>query len=302
MTDAPPPDADPAAARETRPKPGPTPPHARAGAFEVKLPDETKPADKGIGWQEIIFDVVPEVSPIPPEQLKLKGDIETTLTTLQVILSDKNEDKRPKTMTPTQHRFAAYQTKLLGIAQTGLQTPADPESSERWLGTLQEEILLREGPGVKNGYMKRLGLWAASSGALTLILYLVMRNNHQLSELLYTYRNLFLLWTGTMVGAWLSFGIRRPQIAFKNLASIEDDMVEPAIRLIFTGLLALTIAFIFVCGMVTVEVGELSSGDLLSRGSTALLIGALLGVSEQALPGTLTRRASQFVSEVGGKA
>ena len=65
--------------------------------------------------------------------------------------------------------------------------------------------------------------------------------------------------------------------------------------------IAITIAFIFVCGMVNVNVGGLNSAHLLAHGSTALLIGMLLGVSEQALPGALTRRASQFVSEVGGK-
>jgi hypothetical protein len=41
---------------------------------------------------------------------------------------------------------------------------------------------------------------------------------------------------------------------------------------------------------------------VLDSGKSALLIGMLLGVSELALPGVLTRRASQFVSEVGGRA
>ncbi len=104
-----------------------------------------------------------------------------------------------------------------------------------------------------------------------------------------------------MIGTWLSFGLRRPKIVFKDLASIEDDMVEPAIRLIFTGLISFTIALIFACGMVNVNVGGLNSANLLAHGSSALLIGLLLGVSEQALPGALTRRASQFVSEIGGK-
>jgi hypothetical protein len=128
-----------------------------------------------------------------------------------------------------------------------------------------------------------------------------LRNNPQLSQLLYEFRNLFVLWTGTMIGTWLSFGLRRPKVSFKDLGAIEDDMVEPAIRLVFTGLIALTIAFIFICKMVNVNVGGLSSADLFAHGSSALLIGMLLGVSEQALPGALTRRASQFVSEIGGK-
>jgi hypothetical protein len=163
-------------------------------------------------------------------------------------------------------------------------------------------VLAQEGPRIKNTYMKRLGAWALASAALATIAYLVVNNNSQFSHLLYVYRNLFALWTGTMIGTWLSFGIRRPNITFKDLGAPEDDMVEPVVRLIFTGLISVTIAFAFVCKMVNVDIGNLSSGDLLIHGSSALLIGLLFGVSELALPGTVTRRASQFVSEVGGKA
>jgi hypothetical protein len=136
---------------------------------------------------------------------------------------------------------------------------------------------------------------------ITAVAYLVVRNNGGFSVLLSAYRNMLLVWTGTMLGTWLSFGLRRPILAFIDLGALEADMVEPAIRLIFTGLIAITIAFIFTCGMVNVVIGGLNSAALFLHGSTALLIGILLGVSEQALPGALTRRAAQFVSEIGGK-
>jgi hypothetical protein len=284
-----------------RPKPKDGPPSQHVGAFEVWLPDPNKPSDKGISWREIIFDVTGDLVPVPPEQLRLQADVDTTLTTLRTIFPDAETDEKPKHPTINQRRFESYQTKLLGIARTGLQTPADPESARQWLEALQAEILAREGPRVKNGYMKTLGLAAAIFAVIAAGLYLVLRNNPQLSHLLYIYRNLFILWAGTMIGTWLSFGLRRPKIMFKDLGILEEDMVEPAIRLIFTGLIAITIAFIFICGMVSINVGDLKSADLFGHGSTALLIGILLGVSEQALPGVLTRRASQFVSEIGGK-
>jgi hypothetical protein len=103
-----------------------------------------------------------------------------------------------------------------------------------------------------------------------------------------------------MVGTWLSFGIRRNILVLRDLSNLEADMVEPAVRLIFTGLIVVTIAFIFSLGMVNVVVGQLNGAHLLAHGSTALLIGTLLGVSEQALPGALTRRAGQFVTELAG--
>jgi hypothetical protein len=275
---------------------------SRQGAYEVKLPDpETTPEDKGYSWREIIYETVGELTPVPPEQLKFKTEAEATLTTLQAILPDEDLEQKPKILTAAQRRFSAYQTKLLGIARIGLETPADPESARLWLEALHDEVLTREGPRIKNGYMMVLGTWALASASLAAAAYLVLSNNPQLSTLLSAYRNLFVLWTGMMVGAWLSFGIRRQTISFKDLRAPEDDMVEPGIRLIFTGLIGVAIAFVFMCGMVTVNIGRLSSGDLLVHGSSALLIGILFGVSELALPAALTRRASQFVSEVSGK-
>jgi len=63
------------------------------------------------------------------------------------------------------------------------------------------------------------------------------------------------------------FGLRRPRITFKDLDALEEDMMEPAIRLVFTGLIAITIAFIFAIGMVNVNVGGLNSAHLLTNGS-----------------------------------
>jgi hypothetical protein len=284
-----------------RPKSDGVPP-TRQGAYKIRLPDSTAQSDKGIGWQEILFEGTSELFPIPPDQLSLKADIETTMMTLKTILPDKNEETTPRPMTPIQRRYLAYQIKLLGIAQTGLQTPADPNSARLSLEALHADILLREGPRVKNSYMMHLGVAAAALAAVSAVLYLVLRNNLQASYLLYAYRNLFVLLTGTMIGTWLSFGLRRPRIVFKDLSALEEDMMEPAVRLIFTGLIAIAIAFVFATEMVNINIGGLNSARLLDKGSSALLIGMLLGVSELALPGVLTRRASQFVSEVGGKA
>jgi hypothetical protein len=274
-------------------------PMSSLGAFEVKLPDPEK--NKGFGWQEIVFELTRYVIPVPPTQTKLRADIETTLSTLKAIFPDKNEEIRPKRMTVPQQRYAAYQAELLGIAQTGLETPADPQSARQWLESLQADIVLREGPRIKNSYMTMLGVAAAILATALAIVYFVLRNNPHLSNLLHAYRNLFVLLIGTAIGTWLSFGLRRLRITFKDLAALEDDMMEPAMRLVFTGLIVITIAFIFATGMVNVSVGGLNSAQLLTNGSSALLIGLLLGVSEQALPNALTRRASQFVSEVGGR-
>jgi len=119
---------------------------------------------------------------------------------LKAIFPDKNEEIRPKRMTVFQQRYAAYQAELLGIAQTGLETPADPQSARQWLESLQADIVLREGPRIKNSYMMKLGIAAAILATASAIVYLVLRNNPHLSNLLHAYRNLFILLTGTLIG------------------------------------------------------------------------------------------------------
>lgn len=290
----------------TRPDPNPPKPApARPGAYRVTIPDPAEASDRGISWREIIFNVTGDLIPVPPDQLKLKADVEGALTTMDVIFprekSEADEPALPQKMTLDQRRFREYQTKLLGIAQVGLQTPADPDSARQSLESLQADILIREGPRVKNGYIRKLGSAAAIIAIGALIVYLIVRRHDEFSVLMTAYRNILAVWVGTMIGTWLSFGIRRPKIVFKDLGALEDDMVEPAIRLVFTGMIATAIFFIFACGMVSVKIGGLNSDAIMSHGSTAFLIGMLLGVSEQALPGVLTRRASQFVSELSGR-
>jgi hypothetical protein len=267
---------------------------ARPGRFVVELPDRNDPET----GRDIDFSVTPAATPVPPGQLDLKADIEDTLTTLQVIFP---EQPGMLATAPPPARFDQYRTKLYSLAQVGLQGDAEPTAGRQALVALHNEILRREGPRVKNGYMKRLGISAAIFGGGAFIIYLILHNNPDFSVHLTAFKNFFLLWAGTMVGAWLSFGIRRPILTVSDLGNLETDMVEPPIRLIFTGLIVVAIAFIFLCGMVNIVIGGLKSSDLLLHGSTAWLIGILLGVSEQALPGALTKRASQFVNEVAGK-
>jgi hypothetical protein len=272
-------------------------PASRLGAFMVSASDDSD----GVGPREIVFDVTGNVHPVPADQTKLKGDVESSLTVLQLIFPDKNWQPKGKKKGVTQRRFEEYRTKLIGAAQVGLQTPADPATGQQSLQALQDEILAREGPRVKNGYMKLLGMWALGFAVAAAVAYLVLRNNPSFSKLLFSYRNLLVVWTGTMIGTWLSFGIRRVTPTFKDLGNLEADLVEPAVRLVFTGLIAVTLSLVFICGMVKVDIGGLQTSHLLELGSRALLIGILMGVSEQALPSTLTRRAAQFVTEVGGK-
>jgi hypothetical protein len=264
---------------------------ARPGRFVVVLPPSNDP-DRG---REIVFQRIGDTTPAPADQLDLFADIAGTLTVLEVILPPGAPPGGPG------DRFDQYRVKLFSLAQVGLQGSADPKVARQGLTALQAEILAREGPRVKNDYMIVLGAWAIGFALVGTLIYFALRWWAPHDWLLYDVRNIFVLWVGTMIGTWLSFGIRRAILTMKDLSTLEADMVGPPIRLVFTGLIAGTLGLVFICAMVNVDIGGLHSADLLSRGSRALLIGILMGVSEQALPATLTRRASQFVTEIGGR-
>ncbi|MEA2992380.1 MAG: hypothetical protein QOD40_1300 [Alphaproteobacteria bacterium] len=268
---------------------------ARPGRFVIVMPPAADP-DRG---REIVFQVIGGATPVPTDQLELYADITDTLTTLEVILPP-GAAVQPDA--PPTNRFDQYRVKLFSLAQVGLQGSADAKAARQGLNALQAEILTREGPRVKNSYMKTLGAWATLFAAIVFVAYFIVRWFIPPNWLLYQTRNTALLWVGTMAGVWLSFGVRRAILNLKDLSNLEADKVEPAIRLIFTGVIAIIIELMFICGMVNIDVGGLHSAQLLIHGTQALLIGALLGISEQAIPGALTKRASQFVSDLGGKA
>lgn len=284
----------------------------RHGAYVVSLPNPRDSDDDDISWREIIFNAKDDVYPVPEEQLKLKADVESTLSTLQTIfkkdlipsfLDGRNKglkvSQRPERLTDKEQSYCGYLYKLVSLAQTGLQTPADPKAAALALSSFQNDVLKSEGPTIKTRYMQKLGTWALLGAVVSFGMYLLIKHNHDLvGQLIFYYRNLLLVWTGTMVGAWVSFGVRNPLLKFDDLGLLEKDMVEPAIRLIFTGLVASIIAFIFIAGIVNVEIGTFASARLLEQGRIALVIGLLLGVSEQALPTTLASRAEQFVGEI----
>ncbi len=268
-----------------------------AGAFTVSIPDVA--ANPSADPRDLLFLVVADG--VPSDQMALKGEIEDVLATLWSIFPEDGSVQDPN-KNKLQRRFQQYQFKLLSLAKVGLEgQPAQPAVASQALSTLQAEVMAREGARVKNGYMKRLGCWAAVFALVATLVYVPLRWDPAATDVLHRYRNLLVLWCGCMVGTWISFGARRVILVFTDLGRLEADMVEPGIRLIFTGLMTMAIGFIFICQMVNVSIGALQTEMLLNSGSRALLIGMFCGLSEQALPGTLTKRAAQLLNEIGGK-
>jgi hypothetical protein len=243
-----------------------------AGSFVV-CQDTDNPRD-------IRFNILPGVTEIPREQLELRDQIDAALTVLRIAI-------------PEQKRFEEYYRQLLSLAQAGLVgIHANPDLATRALSGLKQDVTAREAGRVKNHYMKALGWRSAVAVLLILGVWFVLYAKGETSQFVY---NLMRFEIGTMAGVWLSFGTRKPVLKFEELHILEEDRLEPAVRLVFAGLLALVVALAFHLGVVTLKLGSLTTERIDSDPWAALFFGLLSGVSEKALSTNVSRQAASLI-------
>jgi hypothetical protein len=244
------------------------------GAFFVSQ-DKTDPRD-------IHFKLASETVTIPAEQHALRDDVEQTLIVLRGVYPES---------TPT---FSIYFRQLLSLAQTGLVGKnAQPELAKRALANLRRDVTLREAGRIKNAYMRVLGLRALLLGVPALVAayaFHLFSTGHPIEAVFST------VWGGCMGGCWVSFGARKPTISFEDLQVLEQDRVEPLMRLVFAGLLAETVALLIVTNAIDLKLGVLSASLLDKSYKVALLVGVLCGLAEQALPSKLLKRATDLAA------
>jgi hypothetical protein len=249
-----------------------------------------EPRDPGDdGLRDINFVV--EHPNAPVEQRVLKNEVERVLTVVRTLYVA--EDKAPK--------FNEAYAKLLSLSQVGLVgRNASPSIATDALRSLEADILSREAGPIKNAYMRKLGSWALLFSVAALALYAALDALGRFTALLaLEYRAVLLVWVGCMTGAWASFATRKVKITFDDLVALEEDRVEPWLRLVFTGTLTGILTLIFLSGMVEVKVGGFSSAQLLTSPVSALLIGAFAGLAEKALPSAVMARATSVISSAG---
>ena len=98
----------------------------------------------------------------------------------------------------------------------------------------------------------------------------------------------------------VSFSIRRVTLGFDDLANLENDRLDPGLRVLFIVALTAVVGLLFWTGAVTVGVGGFHTDFQLS-GTHAVLIGALCGIAERAMATAVGRRAADFAAGVGGQ-
>jgi hypothetical protein len=195
-------------------------------------------------------------------------------------------------------KYDVYFDKLAGIAIAGIGQD-QTELGEMALETLKREVVVRESGRVKNEYIRRLGAWAAVFAFAFFSLSIVGRYGFY-PEWLGRQREFFTLLSGSMVGTWVSFSIRKVELQYSELATIESDQLDPPIRLLFVAALTLFVGLIFTTDLARINIGNFNTASFLISSSSALLIGMVCGIGEQSLSRTVGSRASEFMALLGG--
>jgi hypothetical protein len=242
---------------------------------------------------EIRFKTTSGVKP-SEEQLLLKSEVERVNAQLKLLFSE------------SEPIFKQYNGSLIGLARVGLTgANAQPGVATRALKSLKDEVLLREGARVKNAYMKALGIAAIWSGAAGIFVWVcstaIERDSGSLQPDFVAAAKMLTkfapLWIGCMCGVWLSFGTRKAILSFEDLTNIEDDLLQPSLRVIYAGLLTLVLGAFFLLQVVTVSVGQVSTALVGSDNYLAtLMLGALCGISERVLASKVVKQAESFLN------
>lgn len=242
------------------------------------------------GKPDIYFGLIPGV--IPSVEMNLfKSNVEFTLSSIDIIFPYSN------------YRYRKVHNenfeKLLSISQLGLvgKKPSI-EAAKLALDSFQTNILHSETGRIKNGYMRSLGI---ASLFLFVLGFFISILTHLISPFQYditVIRMMSLLWSFSMIGCWASYGIRKPNFTYQDLTIIEEDRVEPFLRLILCGILTVTLGLIFISGFADVRIGDFSASSISNNYVSVCLVGLLSGISELALPSVIAQRSSSLVSKM----
>ena len=145
---------------------------------------------------------------------------------------------------------------------------------------------------------------AAAMAAVPLLVFYTIIAKGVGSGWWYDHKAFLIAAAGAAIGTWLSFSIRRVELSFSQLAILEEDVLDPSVRIVFVIGLALTACLLFWTGVLNIQIGELNTNAafFMQKGSVAMLIGVLLGLSERALATAISGRAAAFVGSVGSSA
>jgi hypothetical protein len=173
------------------------------------------------------------------------------------------------------------------------------------LNGFRADFVAQEAGRIKNTYVRSLGTASGLVALLFLVLYLLVEYSWFTGEFWKKHQIFLLAGIGATIGTWLSFSIRRVTRAFDDLGILEEDLLDPSLRVLFVVTLTMIVCLLFWTKAMNIEIGLLKTGDLsdpkssLPLGAIALLVGVFCGIAERSLATAVSGRAAAFVKTVG---
>lgn len=196
-----------------------------------------------------------------------------------------------------------FLAELKGIAEAGLASnPPQLEYAYSKLEDLKLDVLARELGPRRLEMTRRLAWMSAGLAVLGTFMFAapslpslpVVPRAPELGVTTVVLRCLGLLLAGCGVGVWLASILRKPPTSYAELTSPERDIWGPTTKFSFSVILTLVLALMFDLGLVVVNLGLLNTTRVFISPPTALLIGILCGMGEQAL----SERIAPFAAKV----
>ena len=242
--------------------------------------------------------------PPPKEQIDLQGEIGKVLRTVQRLYLEPGRQNAAA----RREKFRIYYARLFRLAQLGLEgANAAPDIAKGALDVVKADLIDDEAGNVKNGHMRELGRCAAMFAIPFLLAYVLLRFSvdgafaqalEKLDVQPKVLANFALLWSGCFMGVWLSYGVRTTVFSLSDLTVTDSDRLVPMIRLLFAGTLTMVLGISFVQGLIEVKIGQFPVTDVGARPMLAFIVGVFCGISELALPGSVAKRASDFIGSL----
>jgi hypothetical protein len=229
------------------------------------------------------FNLRPENNrpgPIPEDQRKISHEVYAVRNTVKLL----RERKRMADADADE-----FIERVKQAARAGCTGPnVDTVLAATALDDIRGDVVRRYGRMIAFKYLLALAAWAVGGALLGFIVigFSRWRGLEALSG--YGY-----LIVGSMGGAWLSVAASRWEIAFEGIQEFLDRSVEPSVRLLFVGLLAMTLGLFLQLGIIPVNIGEVHLTTLYAKPEWALFLGIVAGVGEKALSMQLLTRAKQ---------
>ncbi|CAN5476534.1 hypothetical protein BH11PSE4_BH11PSE4_42580 [soil metagenome] len=284
--------------------------------FNVKLlPEADKVADADCerSLEINLFGGLPAPQDIPSaSKQELYVQIHKTNTVIRTVcerMRDRSESGwrsaifGPNEMMRKRSRILAneFLSKLSGIAVIGLELEFT-ELAKLTLAELRNEFFTLEAGRIKNMYVRRLGFWAAAAALAFVLVYIGFYTGRLTAPWGNEHRSFLLAGCGAAIGTWASFSVRRDQFSFDDLVMVEEDSLDPPMRILFVIVLTMAACLLFWNNAVNLEIGNLKTEPERFKlaGSVALLIGLFCGLSERALATAIAGRAQALVKGVAG--